>query len=701
MMLVLRNSWLLAGAALIVPAPLLAQAAGPSDPVVAPPPVAKPVSPQKRVYTPADFARFAPKTAYDMLSQVPSFTIHMVDTQDRGLGQASENVLINGQRVTNKSGGAVDQLQNTPASSVERIEIVDAASLGIAGLSGQVANVILKETKKSSGQFEYDADWRAHYTRPELYGGNVSYSGQEGPVDYTFSVKNDFGRGGIGGPIWIYDADHVLTETRHEVFHSESSLLTFQGKFGINGPGSSVGNLTLAYTPYWNPVHLTDTRVEANGETRARTDVQHLAGRQTDINGDYTFALGPGRLKLIGLRHRDHEPLVVTDILRFTSSGAPSEGSRFSRDTHIGETVTRGEYSWTGGKNNWQFSLERAFNSLDQHGRFFTLQPDDNFEEVPFPEGSGKVVETRYEAMATLSRPLSSKLDLQAAAGAEISHLDRTTDQEPARKFFRPKGSIVLGWHPDKAWDISLKVRRRVGQISFYDFLAQPELSEDRQNAGNPQLVPPQSWEFETDFAHDLGRWGKTSLNLHYYSVQDIVDFIPINEDEQGVGNLPHASRAGAESTSTILLDPIGFTGAKLDIDLGFEWTSVRDPLTGKFRPISGVRDHWGSLQLRHDIPHTQMAWGASVQHRHNTSDYYLTEIDQTLDIPWMVGLFVEDKNVMGMTARFSVVNIFNGRHTEDRTVWNGYRDRTAVAFIERHDELVGPIFDFSLKGNF
>ena len=108
MMLVLRNSWLLAGAALIVPAPLLAQAAGPSDPVVAPPPVAKPVSPQKRVYTPADFARFAPKTAYDMLSQVPSFTIHMVDTQDRGLGQASENVLINGQRVTNKSRGAVD-----------------------------------------------------------------------------------------------------------------------------------------------------------------------------------------------------------------------------------------------------------------------------------------------------------------------------------------------------------------------------------------------------------------------------------------------------------------------------------------------------------------------------------------------------------------------------------------------------------------
>ena len=696
----LNRAALLTSAVLLVPAQAWAQTTPPPDSAVAPAPVAKPAG-QKRVYTPADFARFAPKTAYDMLAQVPSFTIHTVDTKDRGLGQASENVLINGQRVANKSGGAVDQLQNTPASSVERIEIVDAASLGIAGLSGQVANVILKATKKPTGQFEWDGNWRTHFTKPEWFGGNISYSGKEGPVDYTFSVKNNFGRGGIGGPIWIYDANHQLIETRNEKFHSQFEDPNFEAKFGIDGPGSSVGNLTLGYTPYWQPVHLDDTRVEASGETRERHYVQTLAGYMGDINGDYEFALGPGRLKLIGLRHWEHEPLVQTDILSFTSSGADSQGSRFSRDTHIGETVSRGEYSWVTGKNNWQVSLERAFNSLDQHGRLFNLEPDGTFQEVNFPEGSGKVVETRYEALATLTRPLRSNLDLQVAAGAEISHLDRTTDQEPARKFFRPKGSIVLGWHPDKTWDISLKIRRRVGQISFYDFLAQPDVGDNRNNAGNPQLVPPQSWEFETDFAHDLGRWGKTSLNLHYYSVQDIVDFIPINQDEQGVGNLPHADRLGAESTSTFLLDPLGFIGAKVDVDLGAEWTSVRDPLTGKRRPISDVQDHWGSISLRHDIPHTQLAWSAYVQHRHYTSNYYLTEIDQTLDIPWMAGFYVEDKNVLGMTARFSVDNVFNGRHLEYRTVWDGYRDRTPIAFIEHHNELVGPLFTVSLKGTF
>ena len=32
------------------------------------------------------------------------------------------------------------------------------------------------------------------------------------------------------------------------------------GKFGIDGPGSSIGNLLLSYTPYWAPVTIKDRR---------------------------------------------------------------------------------------------------------------------------------------------------------------------------------------------------------------------------------------------------------------------------------------------------------------------------------------------------------------------------------------------------------------------------------------------------------
>src|SRR3569833_2337534 len=115
---------LLAGIVTCMSMPALAQETARADPTVTPPPQGKAATPSKRVYTPADFARFAPNTALDMLEQVPSFSIQTVDTTTRGLGQASENVLINGQRITTKSGGAVAQLQRTAASRVERIEIV-------------------------------------------------------------------------------------------------------------------------------------------------------------------------------------------------------------------------------------------------------------------------------------------------------------------------------------------------------------------------------------------------------------------------------------------------------------------------------------------------------------------------------------------------------------------------------------------------
>jgi outer membrane receptor for ferrienterochelin and colicins len=682
-----------AGSIMAASTPLMAQT----------PPAAGPATASKRIYAPADFARFAPKTAYDMLAQVPSFTIRSAD-QERGLGQASENVLINGQRIADKSGGAIDQLQRTSAQAVERIEIVEAGSLGIPGLSGQVANVILKSQAKGSGQFSWNPGFRAHFTKPQYDNLTVSYSDKTGPLDYTVSAAALSGRGGLGGPVIITDANHNLIETRDEVYHSEYHEFVLKTKLGLDGPGSSLGNLSLSYNPYWSPQFLGDTRVLASGELRSRTNVQSKPGYNADVSGNYEFALGPGRLKAIGLFHREHAPNTTTQILRFDSTGANATGTRFFRDARYLEEIARGEYRWKTAGNDWQVSLERAFNSLDQRGSLFQLDPQGVFQQVPFPDGTGKVAEVRYEAIASLSRSLAPNLDLQVAAGAETSSLDRVDDDAPARKFFRPKGSLTLAWRPAKDWDVSLKLRRRVGQIDFLDFLAQPQLSQDRENAGNPELVPPQSWEIETEFAHDLGRWGKTRLNLHYYRVTDIIDVIPIGTDGQGIGNLPLAYKAGAETTSTFNLDPLGFAGAKLDVNAGFERTSVKDPLTGVKRPISGNYDRWGSAELRHDVPHTPFAWGANVQYNHYAKNYFLTEIIRTLDIPLAFGAFVEHKNIMGLTVRASVFNVFGGRHglhTVDRVVYSGFRDRVPIAFFETHRDLVGPLFNFSVKGTF
>jgi outer membrane receptor for ferrienterochelin and colicins len=676
--------------------PALAQTS--AAPPAAPPPQVESAT-TTRSFPAADFARFAPRTALDMLEQVPGFTIRGA-SGERGLGQASENVLINGQRIANKSGGAIDELQKTPAASVVRIDIVDAASLGVAGLTGQVANVIVKQGATGRGQFEWSPGFRAHYAEPNLFAGNASYTGKRGPVDYTLSIQNDTGRGAFGGPVLITDPAGALTERREQLLHNESNQLTFKTRFGIDGPGSSLANLTLSVTPTWSRGFDRERRVRADGDDRTRLTRSRLTGGIYDINADVEAQVGPGRLKLIGVRQYEWQPNITTQVTSF-DSGAPDTGIRLARKSRIGETIGRAEYGWTTGKNAWQLSLERAFNSLDQRGTLETLSPAGVFVPAPFPGGTGEVEEVRYEATGTLSRPLTSKLDLQVVIGAEKSSLARVDGDLPPREFFRPKGSVSLGWRPAAGWDASLKLRRRVGQISFFDFLAQPNLQQDRENAGNPDLVPPQSWELEGEVGRSLGRWGKTRLRLYAHRVEDIIDIIPVGATGEGVGNLPSATRIGGESTSTIEFGAIGWTGAKLDARVGFLHTRVLDPLTGIPRAISGTQDLYFVLDFRRDVPNSPIAWGAGAEYSHRAENYRLSEVFRSWEGPIFDSLFVEHKDVWGLTVRAQVVNLLNARHRLEREVYGGRRTTTQLAFRQSADQLIGPLFNVRVSGSF
>jgi hypothetical protein len=653
----------------------------------------------KRSYVPADFARFAPKTAYDMLNQVPGFTIISADNE-RGLGQASENVLINGQRVANKSGGAVDELQRVSITNVERIDIVDAASLGIAGLSGQVANVILKAERKATGQFEWKPDFRAHYSKPNLFRGSVSYNGSIGDLDYTLSLENNAKRGAMGGDDYrVLSSTGALIERRDEANWNStdeaklSAVLKYEGKSGIQA------DLTLDYDPYWTRSSDDQRRTRTDGDDNHWVNTGRTTGFQYDVNGDVSAPLGSGRLKLIGLRHFEHAPELTVQRTDY-DSGAPSDGVRYSQDARTSETVGRLEYHWRGGPNDWTVSLERADNRFEQFSTLANLQPDGSYVSIPYPDGSGIVAETRYEGLATLSRSLSGNLDLQVAGGAEYSELGERGIGEKPRHFFRPKGSVLLAWRPAPGWDASLKLERKVGQIKFSDFLANEDIAHNHGNAANPDLVPPQSWEATGEIGHDFGRWGKTRLRLYHYRVEDIVDHIPIGADGDAVGNLPHATRTGIESISTLQFDPLGWHGAKLDADIGVERARVRDPLTGKARQISDTHDRWAQLTLRHDVPHTQFAWGGKLQFDHYGPSWFLDEVNQQWEGPY-ASVFVEFKNVRGVKVNFEIFNINDGHVRYRRDVYAGRRNSSSLAFRERQHQMVGPIFLLTVSGTF
>ena len=652
----------------------------------------------RQVYTPEDFARYVPRNAYDMVSQVPGFEIRTSD-QQRGLGQATGNVLFNGQRPSTKSDDIFTLLGRIPANNVTRIEILDGASLDIPGLSGQVANIVF-DVDGFSGQFSWKPRIRAHYADALLTRGDISATGRSGDIKYEIGLNNDdSARSSAGGPTMIRDGVGQIIEQRDDVWTSDYDTPKLSAKLNWDMPGSAVANLNAHYQRIYDRFHETGDRVTVGQADSERTVRSNADSWNYELGGDLEFALGSGRLKMIGLRSFSREPY-WQEVITSYADGAPATGDRYEQRGNLGETIGRGEYSWKMLGGDWQFSAEAAFNSLKSNAALSTLNNDGNFVAVPFPGAVAGVKEDRYEVMLSFGRPLANNLTLQILGGAEHSTLAQTGPDGVTRKFFRPKGSISLAWKPGDGFDISAKLHRRVLQLDFYDFLARAFLDDDNANAGNSDLRPRQDWSFEGEISKTLGRWGSTKLQLIYRDVEDYVDIVPVPGGES-IGNIPSSWASALDWTSTINLDPAGIRGMKLETQLLFQKSQLRDPFTGEMREWSRFTDTLASLSLRHDIPDGDWAWGGDAEYSHQQPSYRSNQVDRVWEGPVWASLFIENKNVFGMTARATVHNIFNARSRRERVVYQGLRNASSVAFYEDRDRLIGPMFSIALSGSF
>ncbi|MBR2171609.1 MAG: TonB-dependent receptor plug domain-containing protein [Sphingopyxis sp.] len=688
--------------AAVLSAPALAQeTAAPTGDT--PPPAPTEIAPTatstaRQVYAPADFARYAPNNAYDMLIQVPSFQIR--DNENlRGLGQATGNVLFNGERPSNKADDMYTQLSRIPASNVERIEIVDGATLDIPGLSGQVANIVYR-ADAFSGQFSWKPEFRAHYTDPLLTRADVSVRGRAGAVEYEVALNNDdSARSGAGGPTLIYDGARNIIERRKDIWNTHYDTPKLSGRITWDPAGDTVANLGGHYQRIYDRYYEDGVRIGPGLPDRIRTVYENEDSWNYEVSGDYQFGLGPGKLKLIGLRRFSHEPYrqeIVT-----TPEGGVATGDRFMQTGDIGETIGRGEYQWKMFGGDWQLSGEAAFNKLDNVASIAVLDPAGAWVDQPFEGGTGGVSEDRYEALLSFGRKLTDKLNFQIIAGAEHSTITQTGMNGLTRSFFRPKGSISLAWTPSPDFDISVKLRRRVLQLSFYDFLARAFLNDGNQNESNNDLRPQQDWTYEAEINRKFGAWGSTKIILIYRDVEDRVDVIPIGANGEAVGNIAKAKAGAIDWTATINLDPAGIKGMRLEPRMLLQKSSLRDPFTGEKRQWNGFTDTVISLGLRHDIPASDWAWGGDVEYSHYQPNYRRTQIDKVWEGPVWASVFVEHKDVLGLTVRASIRNIANARSKRDRTAYTGVRGESPVSFVEERDRLIGPIFSFSVRGKF
>lgn len=667
-------------------------------------------------YEAAQFARFNPRTALDMVRQVPGFTIDTGNDDERGLGQADENVLINGARISGKNIDAFTFLGRISASNVVRIEIVDGATLSISGLSGQVLNLVTRADEAGGlhGNFKWQPQWRR--AGSNWFAGEASVSGKLGKGDFTLSIDNDARRNGVEGPERITDRFGNLLFERDEVARYREDQPKLSGSYSRASEAGSVFNANAAYQLYRKRESVATDRTQAG-----QPDIfEYYSSRENEWNAefsaDYQFSLGNGRLKLIGLQRFEHSPVSNFFGQTFFDGTTPPNGSRFDQVTDEGESILRAEYGWkTGGGTDWGVSAEGAYNFLDNEGSLAVLDAQGIFQPVPLTNADSKVTEYRGEVITSYGRPLTDNLALQATLGGEYSKISQSGARGESRSFVRPKGSVALAWQPQPDLDLSLKVERSVGQLNFFDFVESVDVSQNNGNAGNPGLVPPQSWRAELEATQKLGPWGSLTVNIYGEKFSDIVDSIPITATTEARGNLDSATSYGVGLVSSLLFDPIGWEGAKLDFEGELRKSSLRDPLTGVHRRISDDKIFTYEVTFRQDIPNTNWAWGAGAE------DFRFSKflrLDQTTKFrtgaPY-TWAFVEHKNIFGLTVKAELGNLLGRSENFTRAAYGTIlgqpgdldppfirgRRNGPLGFVEDRSREFGLIYRLTVSGSF
>jgi outer membrane receptor for ferrienterochelin and colicins len=651
----------------------------------------------RQIYDAAAFTRFAPQTARDMVGQIPGFTITQV-SGDRGLGEATQNVLINGQRISGKGDSAEAVLGRTPAKSVVQLEIADGATFNISGLNGQVLNVVTKPDS-FSGNFAWRPEFRSQL-EPRWYNAEVNISGTLGKGNYTIGLNNnDSFRNGFRGLEVNRNAAGGLLYSRNQVATFYGDRPHIGASYSLKSDSGSIFNTKVSYEQFIFRRNVASRRFET-----ALADINELStGREdewsTETSTDYEFAALGGRLKLVNYNRFEHSPSKSL-FRRDPVGGATPTGSRFDQIVDEGEIVLRSEFKWKGGKNDWQISLEGARNFLDSSAELSELVSSGAFVPRPLPGANSRVEEKRAQIILSYGRPLAKDLTLQTTLGGEYSKLSQTGANGQIRSFIRPKGSVSLAWKATPRLDVNMRLQRKVGQLNFFDFLASVDLQDANNNAGNAELVPPQSWLADVEINRSFGTAGSIKLKVEAESISDIVDQIPISATEEAIGNLPSARRIRGQINASFLLDSIGWKGAKLDLEFAAQKTALRDPLTGINRPISERGLYGYSIDFRHDIPNTNWAWGVFAEYGRDTGFYRLDyRFNGRTSAPFVLA-FIQHKDVFGLKVTGQVMNLANQKDSS-RELFYVARRNGPVDFTRDSEQRYGAFYRLQISGTF
>lgn len=623
-------------------------------------------------YEASFFAPFAPRSALDIVRRIPGFTLESGNSNVRGFAGAAGNVVINGARPSSKSESLDTLLSRIPASSVVRVEVGPGDLFGgDYAAKSQVVNLILSATGGTEANVQLSGR--------RLFTGYVN-------TDATGSMQIKRGAatinlsGGTGRNRQVeegYDDVDVLTtapfppEFRRKVNSYFNRDPYLSGSWALErAPDRSV-----RVNARWSPSRFDLTqrnRVQPEGlAPRSDSLIQKYRTPVFEIGGDVTRPLAGGAIKLVGLATRRKRDNLDTYLLRngLLEDGATVVGgSEQSQKASLAETI--GKLSWSR-QNLAGFSVELAaegaLNKLDNSTRLSLINASGARVPIALPIADAVVKEKRGELTLNLGRNLSPTLRLDGGLAYEFSRLTVSGDAEAERSLRFLKPNLSLDWRPAGGWHARLSVRRTVAQLNFYDFISFAELSNDRVNGGNANLLPQRTWEFRGTLEKAILGDGLIKLDAGADQVSELQDIILTDEGFSAPGNVGNGRRRFVSLQVDAPLGSLGLSGVRLKLFGELQRTRVRDLISGETRNWSDFYPDWRwSVELRRDAG--AWSYGFTVNDRDRFSIFRANEIDTNWNNGPYATAFVEWRPASRTSLTFDVDNAFDTQARRRRT---------------------------------
>ena len=511
--------------------------------------------------------------ATELLEQIPSIEV-TTDGEISLRGNSSVEVWINGKASGMTSDNRYDILQQIPAESIERVEVIDnpSAKFSAEGSAG-IINIILKRDRKAGyyGSLRAGVDTRGGWNT----GANLNYS--SGLIEAYGNIGYRARRGGGGS-----ESEQEYLQTRqYQRYHSEDT--------GRGGGLFARAGLTWHLTEK-DDISVSGMTMQGNRKSDNETPYHYgTIGTQQDTYTMTRRTSGDGDNHMyhgeIGYDHNWSDKHKLKFI--FSADKWKSDNSNIYQDrtVYVDGSLDSASYQYrpayinnTGYETKLEYEnqmtdnlkLEAGYNGNFSHENTPQESWIDRYSWDGKNQQEDKVYYNRFiydnnihALYLTLNTKLWKRLGVMAGLRGEYWHVNTESydwDQEhgvkakdPAFKkdYFQLFPSLFLSYELTETAQLQLNYTRRLrrpwgGELNSFKNTRDATMVE----FGNPELTPEFSNSFSLNF---LKTWPEHTLSIstYYRPTTDVIQRIRY-QGADGVmystnENVAKNQRAGAE----------------------------------------------------------------------------------------------------------------------------------------------------------